>query len=52
MLFGDFCLKLPGETKQKNIFFRNNLPYGNIKLTNKYGKILKISTKDIKVQFI
>ena len=26
---------------------RNNIPYGNIKLINKYGKILEISIKDI-----
>ena len=32
-------------------FTRNDLPYGNIKIINKYGKILEISTKDIRYNF-
>lgn len=29
-------------------FIRNNLPYGNIKLINKYGKVVEISHDDIR----
>ena len=42
-----FLFKTARRNETKEYFFRNNLPYENIKLTNKYRKVVEISHDDI-----